>query len=77
MFCPQSCESPLQIPSHLVELLAMTMLIPNSANSSVSGLFCTTYSCWRWGYEQIWNLYANGAVNFYKIIISLDSTFNN
>ncbi len=31
-----SCESPLKIPGHLVQLLASRILIPNGAHSSVS-----------------------------------------
>jgi hypothetical protein len=45
------------ISRHLVQLLAIWKQIANGAHSSVSGLLFTTYSCWQWRYEQIWNLF--------------------
>jgi hypothetical protein len=33
---PPSCESPLKIPRHLVQLLAISILIANSAHSSAA-----------------------------------------
>jgi hypothetical protein len=56
--CPPSCESPLKIPRHLLQQLAMVIriLIANGAHSSVCGLLFTTYSCWQWRFGQIWKL---------------------
>ncbi len=50
---PPSCES----PRHLVQLLAIRILIANGAHGSVCGLLFTSYSCWQWRYEKIWNLW--------------------
>ncbi len=41
-----SCESLLKIPRHLVQLLAIGILIPNCAHRSASGLFFPSYSYW-------------------------------
>ncbi len=48
---PPFCESPLKLQHHLVKLLAIGILIANSAHSSICGLLFTTYSCWRQRYE--------------------------
>ncbi len=44
------CESPLKISRHLIQLLAIRILIPNSANSSVYGLFSTGQKYTRFSY---------------------------
>jgi len=57
LVCLPSCESLLKILRHLVQLLAIRIIIANSVHSSVSGLLFTTCSCWQWHYEQILNLW--------------------
>jgi hypothetical protein len=53
--CPHPV-SPLKITRHIVQLLAITILIANGAHSSVCGFLFSTHSCYQWHYEQIWNL---------------------
>jgi hypothetical protein len=48
----------------LVQLWAFwSKQIANGAHSSVSGLLFTTYRCWQQRYQQICNLFINGAMN--------------
>jgi hypothetical protein len=54
----------------LVFLLSIWKTIANGARSAASELLFTTYSCWQWRYEQIWNLLSARS-------ISLDSAFKN
>jgi hypothetical protein len=53
---PPSCESPLKLQRHLVQMLAIWKQIANGAHSSVSGIILTLYSYWQQRYEHIWNL---------------------
>jgi hypothetical protein len=64
---PPSFESPLKIMRHLVQLLATRILIPNSARSSVGGLYYyinLLAMALRTNMEPA----ANGAVNFLGLL---------
>jgi hypothetical protein len=52
--CPPSCESPLKNPRHLVQLLAIRIIIPLSAHSSVFSLILTkSRNLWELTREKV------------------------
>jgi hypothetical protein len=61
---PPSCVSPFKIPRHLVQLLAISILIVNSVHSSGSGFFYYTLQLLATAQRTNLETVANGAMNF-------------
>jgi hypothetical protein len=61
-----SCESPLKLQRHIIQLLAIMIIIANGAHSSICGLLSTTYSCCQWRHEQVWKLFPMEQRTFYN-----------